>query len=476
MGKYLDSTGVTHLIAKIKALVASKADNTAFTGATSSAAGSAGLVPAPSSGMTDYVLSSAGSWANSADVAQSGIQRAAGNSSGYLFWDTGEGLLVDDGDTVLDVIGAQEALVSGTNIKTINNESLLGSGNISISGGSGSTTTWYGTCSTTASTAAKVVTCANFSLETGAIVAVLFTTANTAATPTLNVNSTGAKTIYVGNGTIDSTTNTLKWSANTLLYFMYDGTYFRYLGSQSAASIVPPEGAGVWYGTSSNSASTAAKTSTITNFKLRPGAIVNITFTTANTKIDTALTLNINSTGAKTIYVGNAATSSTNTLVWSANETLTFVYSGSYWYFVGRSGVARQVATISNMYEQIMPVINALGTQDSNSATSVSVATATNTNVVSIAPGEGVWMALGTVSYPSNGTGRRALKLSKTSLDSGNPPSSSVITAVSGAYTHMSTSRCFEIESDDEEIYLIAWQNSGSTLSCNGTIEVTRIA
>ena len=37
--------------------------------------------------------------------------------------------------TALD--GKQETLVSGTNIKTINNESLLGSGNISIQGGSG---------------------------------------------------------------------------------------------------------------------------------------------------------------------------------------------------------------------------------------------------------------------------------------------------------------------------------------------------
>lgn len=34
-------------------------------------------------------------------------------------------------------INAQEALVSGTNIKTINNESILGSGNITISGGGG---------------------------------------------------------------------------------------------------------------------------------------------------------------------------------------------------------------------------------------------------------------------------------------------------------------------------------------------------
>lgn len=36
--------------------------------------------------------------------------------------------------------GKQDALVSGTNIKTINNQSLLGSGNITISGGSGNAT------------------------------------------------------------------------------------------------------------------------------------------------------------------------------------------------------------------------------------------------------------------------------------------------------------------------------------------------
>lgn len=35
----------------------------------------------------------------------------------------------------------QQKLVSGTNIKTVNNQSLLGSGNISISGGSGSDVT-----------------------------------------------------------------------------------------------------------------------------------------------------------------------------------------------------------------------------------------------------------------------------------------------------------------------------------------------
>ena len=40
--------------------------------------------------------------------------------------------------SVSEISGAQATLVSGTNIKTINNESLLGEGNITIEGGSGS--------------------------------------------------------------------------------------------------------------------------------------------------------------------------------------------------------------------------------------------------------------------------------------------------------------------------------------------------
>ena len=40
------------------------------------------------------------------------------------------------GSSVSNLLNAkQDTLVSGTNIKTINNESLLGSGNISIQGG-----------------------------------------------------------------------------------------------------------------------------------------------------------------------------------------------------------------------------------------------------------------------------------------------------------------------------------------------------
>lgn len=76
----------------------------------------------------------------------------------------------------------------------------------------------YGTSSTAASTIAKVATRSGFVLGTGAHVAVKFTNSNTATSPTLNVNSTGAKPIFQ-NGTAGAT-----WSAGEVVEFVYDGT------------------------------------------------------------------------------------------------------------------------------------------------------------------------------------------------------------------------------------------------------------
>ena len=76
-------------------------------------------------------------------------------------------------------------------------------------------TSWYGTCSTTSSTVQKAVSCPGYEENRGNILGVLFTTANTAATPTLSINGGTAKSIYVGNSAPNSTTNVLKWSANT---------------------------------------------------------------------------------------------------------------------------------------------------------------------------------------------------------------------------------------------------------------------
>ena len=177
------------------------------------------------------------------------------------FWDAFKARLLPSGGTSGQVL----AKSSDTNYAT---------GWVTPS--SGDTMTWYATSSTTASTTAKVVDCTSFTLKTGAIIGILFSTANTASAPTLNINSTGAIALRIGNTAPSSTTNVLKWSANTLLYVMYDGTYYRLLNAVSRAADNSFEGGGTWYGTCSTAAGTAAKTSTITNFRLTAGAVVSL--------------------------------------------------------------------------------------------------------------------------------------------------------------------------------------------------------
>ena len=93
-------------------------------------------------------------------------------------------------------------------------------------GDKGDTGLVYGTCSTAAATAAKAVALTGFTLVTGAAVIVKFTVTNTAASPTLNVNSTGAKAIRYKNAAI--TAGYLV--ANKTYLFAYDGTYWQLVG------------------------------------------------------------------------------------------------------------------------------------------------------------------------------------------------------------------------------------------------------
>lgn len=88
--------------------------------------------------------------------------------------------------------GKQDALVSGTNIKTVNGNSLLGSGDLPIQGG-GDKNVWYGTCSTRPLSTEKIVTTTSgdFELTDGNIIIVSFEN-SVAGSPRLNVDGTGA--------------------------------------------------------------------------------------------------------------------------------------------------------------------------------------------------------------------------------------------------------------------------------------------
>ena len=82
----------------------------------------------------------------------------------------------------------------------------------------------YATCETAAGTAIKTVDCPGFELTTGTVVIVKFTYSNTAASPKLNVNSTGAKSIYKYGTTVPGTTVAASWPAGSIVSFTYDGT------------------------------------------------------------------------------------------------------------------------------------------------------------------------------------------------------------------------------------------------------------
>lgn len=159
----------------------------------------------------------------------------------------------------------QDALVSGTNIKTINNQSLLGSGNITIEGGGGGgggadQNIWYGTSSTASSTAAKVVTTTtgDFTLTTGNMVRVTFSSGNT-ATATLNVDGTGAKSARMVS---TSSATAYYWASGETVDFVYNGTYFLASGKGTATTS--------YYGVTKLSSSTS---STSTSLAATPSAV-----------------------------------------------------------------------------------------------------------------------------------------------------------------------------------------------------------
>lgn len=183
---------------------------------------------------------------------------------------------------------------------------------------------YYGVCSTAADTVAKTVTVENFSsLVTGAMVIVKFTEANSASSPTLNVNSTGAKPICRYGTTAASTnTSTTGWRAGAVQIFVYDGTsWIRDFWENTTYSNA---GLGCGYATCSTAESTVAKTATLSSYSLTTGGIVSVKFTNA---VPASATLNINSKGAKNIYFrGSAITAN----VIKAGDIATFVYSSQY--------------------------------------------------------------------------------------------------------------------------------------------------
>lgn len=110
----------------------------------------------------------------------------------------------------------------------------------------------YATCSTASATAAKVAVCTGFKLTTGATVLVKFSNTNSAASPTLNVNSTGAKPI-VTYGT--TAIQAYAWKAGQAVMVVYDGT--------SWVALVQSWATTTYYGITKLSSSTSSTSTTL---------------------------------------------------------------------------------------------------------------------------------------------------------------------------------------------------------------------
>lgn len=181
----------------------------------------------------------------------------------------------------------------------------------------------FGTCSTAAATAAKVVDCAGYKLVSGARITVKFTVTNTAVSPSLNVNTTGAKPIKYNGGVI----NTGWLTANSTLEFVYDGTNYNFIG-RNDNSTYSNVSLGNGYAVQNNTSQATAITATLANYNLVAHGYVSVRFLF---DVSANATLNINGKGAKSIYHNNAAIKAG---IIPASAIGTFVYDGTHYVLV----------------------------------------------------------------------------------------------------------------------------------------------
>ena len=184
----------------------------------------------------------------------------------------------------------------------------------------------YGTCTTSASTAAKVVSCSGFQLRAGAVVNVKFTYKNTAANPTLNVNGTGAKAIYLNNTAI---TSDYFWNAQDVITFVYSGSYWYVADAGTLAKIK----------TTADSITLSVSQTYATKSELKVG-LDSISLSVSNAKLGSSASIELTVNGTKQTKTvdltgvrnafrddNSAITISAGTVTFNSN---TFVVNSSY--------------------------------------------------------------------------------------------------------------------------------------------------
>lgn len=187
---------------------------------------------------------------------------------------------------------------------------------------------YFGVCETAAATQTKVVTCDEFRLEKGALLAVQFTYANTATSPSMNVNGTGAIAICGTNGYY---VNANMWTANQLVHFVYNGTWW------IALNCLPATTARYGITMLSNSVNSTSGSLAATPYAVKMAYDRN---SWTSISLTNALAIAYGGTGAKTAAaartnLGISATSLYNGTLTSGS--ITFNYGNyNFYVFIGR--------------------------------------------------------------------------------------------------------------------------------------------
>ena len=199
---------------------------------------------------------------------------------------------------------------------------------------------YVGNCSTSASTAVKVINCDGFVLENNALIYISFAQANTVTSGVkFNINNTGAKDAYFRN-------SSPAFEGNTAMAFRYNSNSSRFelmqdkyvytidglkLTGNSASTISH-------YGTCSTAGSTQIKTVSNTAYvSLAAGNFIIVKFSETNTHATPKL--KVNTGQEKSIRFNGALLEDPEVL--QANGTYMFVYDGTYWELIGGMGGSR---------------------------------------------------------------------------------------------------------------------------------------
>lgn len=214
--KYLDNNGLLYFWQKIKTIFALK---TELPTKTSDLTNDSDFITDANYTHTDnnYTTTEKNKLAGIASGAEVNVQ------ADWNVTSTSSDAYIKNKPTIPAAITVDSAM-SDTSTNPVQNKVING---VLSNKANGNSRIFYGTCSTSSTTAAKVVVCPSYdALTTGDILVVTFSSANIISAPTLNVNSKGAKEIrstYNGNPT-----NALKNNgavAGTCI-FVYDGTYW----------------------------------------------------------------------------------------------------------------------------------------------------------------------------------------------------------------------------------------------------------